>query len=81
VDWRRRLRDLLDGDGPRMVFQPIHELAGGERVGFEALARFPSGLSDEELALLHGPDFRLSGYTSEGPAVWFEMADQVGLGV
>jgi EAL domain-containing protein (putative c-di-GMP-specific phosphodiesterase class I) len=81
VDWRRRLQTLLDGPGPVMVFQPIHELAGGQRVGFEALARFPSDLSDADLELLHGPDWRLGSYTSEGPAVWFQMADQLGFGV
>lgn len=36
-----RVRAVLDGGGPAMVFQPIVELGGGRIVGMEALARFP----------------------------------------
>ncbi len=36
-----RLRPLLDRDGPVVLLQPIVELAGGTRVGAEALSRFP----------------------------------------
>jgi EAL domain-containing protein (putative c-di-GMP-specific phosphodiesterase class I) len=64
-----------------MVFQPIHRLSDGRRTGFEALARFPSDLTPEDLDALHGPRWRDAGYTSEGPGVWFEMADALGLGV
>jgi EAL domain-containing protein (putative c-di-GMP-specific phosphodiesterase class I) len=48
VDKRRRnaviegrLRPLLDRGGPVVLLQPIVELAGGRRVGAEALSRFP----------------------------------------
>lgn len=61
-----------------MVFQPIHRLEDGARVGFEALARFPedrlpagssaAGLTDEA-----GLGF--------GPDVWFAAADVEDLGV
>lgn len=78
MDWRRRLRTVLDGPGPLMVFQPIHRLEDGVRVGWEALARFPedrlpagagaAGLVDEQ-----GLGF--------GPDVWFAHADVEGLGV
>jgi EAL domain-containing protein (putative c-di-GMP-specific phosphodiesterase class I) len=37
-----RLRPLLDGGGPTVVLQPIVDLADGERVGAEALSRFPA---------------------------------------
>lgn len=36
----RAVRAVLDADGPRMVFQPVVELASGAIVGAEALARF-----------------------------------------
>ncbi|GIF41681.1 hypothetical protein Axi01nite_59920 [Actinoplanes xinjiangensis] len=36
-----RLRPLLDRHGPVVLLQPIVELAGGRRVGAEALSRFP----------------------------------------
>ncbi|WP_433788757.1 sensor domain-containing phosphodiesterase [Actinoplanes sp. CA-252034] len=36
-----RLRPLLDRGGPVVLLQPIVELAGGRRVGAEALSRFP----------------------------------------
>lgn len=35
-----RIREVLDGDGLDMVFQPIFDLANGRMVGAEALARF-----------------------------------------
>lgn len=35
-----RIREVLDGDGLDMVFQPIFDLADGRMVGAEALARF-----------------------------------------
>jgi EAL domain-containing protein (putative c-di-GMP-specific phosphodiesterase class I) len=48
VDKRRRnagiearLRPLLDRGGPVVLLQPIVDLAGGRRVGAEALSRFP----------------------------------------
>ncbi|GAA2860855.1 hypothetical protein Acy02nite_57180 [Actinoplanes cyaneus] len=36
-----RLRPVLDRGGPVVLLQPIVELAGGRRVGAEALSRFP----------------------------------------
>jgi EAL domain-containing protein (putative c-di-GMP-specific phosphodiesterase class I)/DNA-binding response OmpR family regulator len=36
----RRLRRVLDGDPPRIVFQPIAQLDSRKLVGYEALARF-----------------------------------------
>jgi EAL domain-containing protein (putative c-di-GMP-specific phosphodiesterase class I) len=81
VDWRQRVEALIAGGGPTMVFQPIHRLADGQLIGREALARFPSSMTDEDLEAAHGPNWRLGAYTSEGPGVWFEMADLLGLGV
>lgn len=81
VAWSERITALVAGPGPTMLFQPIHRLVDGVRVGWEALARFPSSLSEAELEALHGPAWRLNGYTSEGPALWFEMADALGFGV
>jgi EAL domain-containing protein (putative c-di-GMP-specific phosphodiesterase class I) len=45
----RRLRDLIDQGGPRMFFQPVIELATGQTVAVEALARFPEGSSPHDL--------------------------------
>jgi EAL domain-containing protein (putative c-di-GMP-specific phosphodiesterase class I) len=41
ADIEGRLRPLLDRGGPVVLLQPIVELAGGRRVGAEALSRFP----------------------------------------
>lgn len=81
AEWSERITALVAGPGPTMLFQPIHRLSDGVRLGWEALARFPSSMSDAELERVHGPDWRLNGYTSEGPALWFEMADLLHLGV
>ncbi len=40
---RRRLDDLRAAGGPRMVFQPVVDLATGASAGVEALSRFPDG--------------------------------------
>lgn len=40
---RHRVQSLLDGPGPSIVFQPIVEVATGQIVGHEALARFADG--------------------------------------
>lgn len=40
ADVARRVRRLLEGGGPRMVFQPIYSLADGRLIAAEALARF-----------------------------------------
>ncbi len=37
----RALRQILDGGGPRVVYQPLVDPRSGETVGLEALARFP----------------------------------------
>lgn len=78
MDWRRRVEALIAGPGPMMVFQPIHRLEDGVRVGFEALARFPedrlpAGSSDAGLTDEAGLGF--------SPDVWFRAADIEGLGV
>ncbi|MDT3443945.1 EAL domain-containing protein [Pseudofrankia sp. BMG5.37] len=42
-----RVSELIDSGGPTMVFQPIADLgAGGRIVGVEALARFPSDVTE-----------------------------------
>ncbi|OHV35027.1 MULTISPECIES: sensor domain-containing phosphodiesterase [Pseudofrankia] len=42
-----RVSEVIDGGGPTMVFQPIADLgAGGRIVGVEALARFPSNVTE-----------------------------------
>ncbi|WP_241834520.1 EAL domain-containing protein [Pseudofrankia asymbiotica] len=43
-----RIRGLVDGGGPRMVFQPVFNLATMRLVGAEALARFPPGFGSPE---------------------------------
>lgn len=35
-----RIEELLRSDEPKIVYQPIVQLAGGEQVGYEALSRF-----------------------------------------
>jgi EAL domain-containing protein (putative c-di-GMP-specific phosphodiesterase class I) len=40
---RTALQEVLDQDAVRSVFQPLVELASGEVVGYEALARGPLG--------------------------------------
>ena len=37
---RARIEHVIARGGPRMVFQPVVDLAGGRTLGFEALARF-----------------------------------------
>lgn len=39
-DTRKRIEQVLAGDGIRMVFQPIFDLGAGDVVGVEALSRF-----------------------------------------
>jgi EAL domain-containing protein (putative c-di-GMP-specific phosphodiesterase class I)/DNA-binding NarL/FixJ family response regulator len=38
-----RIRRVLSTGGVRVVFQPVVDLRSGEAVGYEALARFPTG--------------------------------------
>ncbi len=40
-DIESRLRPLMAGGGPRVLLQPIVDLASGYRIGAEALSRFP----------------------------------------
>lgn len=67
-NWRPRIIEVLNGPGPRMVFQPIFGLGVEDRddeiVGYEALARFDR-----------------PGEATVGPDVWFAQANIVGLGV
>ncbi|WP_368411114.1 sensor domain-containing phosphodiesterase [Pseudofrankia inefficax] len=44
----RQIRDLLDQGGPRMVFQPVVDLASGRTVAVEGLSRFRVGLPGAE---------------------------------
>ena len=37
-----RLGPVIEAGGPDVVLQPIVELAGGHRIGAEALSRFPA---------------------------------------
>lgn len=81
MNWRKRINDLINGPGPDMVFQPIHRLDDGARVGFEALARFPESISPEEMEVMHGPGWKNNSYTGMGPDIWFSQANLLGLGV
>ncbi len=51
ADWVPRIREALAGNGFRMLFQPVIELAGGQVVGYEALIRMVDGAGN-----LIGPD-------------------------
>jgi len=48
------LEEVLAGDGVRAVYQPLVELASGEVVGYEALARGPQDTPFERPDLLFG---------------------------
>ena len=61
-----------------MVFQPIHRLGDGERVGFEALARFPEDRLPAGAAAAGLVDESGLGFS---PDVWFAHADLQDLGV
>lgn len=78
MDWRRRIDALLAGSGPHMVFQPIHRLSDGVRVGWEALARFPEDRLPAGSAEAGLTDEAGLGFS---PDVWFAAADLEGLGV
>ncbi|WP_230313567.1 EAL domain-containing protein [Nakamurella alba] len=41
TELRRKVRGVIDGGGPHMVFQPLFNVDGPAVVGYEALARFP----------------------------------------
>ena len=43
ADIESRMGPVLDEGGPTVLLQPIIDLASGERVGAEALSRFPKG--------------------------------------
>jgi EAL domain-containing protein (putative c-di-GMP-specific phosphodiesterase class I) len=60
-----QIRDLLDRGGPRMLFQPVVELASGRTAAVEALARFP-GLS-------RGPDDLFIAAASVGLGLDLEL--------
>lgn len=78
MNWRQRIRAVVDGDGPLMVYQPIYRLADNRRVGWEALARFPEDRLPAGAAMAGLTDERGLGF---GPEVWFAAADTEGLGV
>lgn len=61
-----------------MVFQPIHRLEDGKRVGWEALARFPEDRLPVGSAAAGLTDEADLGFS---PDVWFRAADLEGLGV
>jgi EAL domain-containing protein (putative c-di-GMP-specific phosphodiesterase class I)/GGDEF domain-containing protein len=65
-----RLDAVRDAGGPRVVFQPVVELATGEIAGYEALSRFPPGtpspdrwFADAQAAGV-GTDLELSAVTN-----------------
>ncbi|MBL7498262.1 EAL domain-containing protein [Frankia sp. CNm7] len=61
----RAICGLIDGGGPRIVYQPIVRLGSGALVGVEALSRFPPRCGDE---------------VHDTPG-WFRSAWLVGLGI
>jgi hypothetical protein len=53
-----RISDAIAGGQPAVVLQPIHNLASGDPIGVEALARFPGGVSpDRWFATRPQPDW------------------------
>ncbi|HZQ85446.1 MAG TPA: EAL domain-containing response regulator [Acidimicrobiales bacterium] len=63
----RRLRAVLDVNPPRMLFQPVAQLASGKVMGYEALARF-----DQEP--YEPPNVWFAEATKAGLGVEFELA-------
>ncbi|GAB3195656.1 hypothetical protein GCM10027261_16470 [Geodermatophilus arenarius] len=63
----RRVRQVLEDGGPRVVVQPIVELATGRTVGVEALARFPGQFG-------HPPDVWFADAAAVGLGVQLELA-------
>jgi PAS domain S-box-containing protein len=62
-----RVRQVLADGGPRVVLQPIVDLATGRTVGVEALARFPEGAGS-------APDVWFADAASVGLGVALETA-------
>lgn len=78
LDWPSRIKALIAGEGPLMVFQPIERLSDRRVVGVEALARFPEDRLPAGSSVMGLTDEAGLGF---GPDVWFRAADLVGLGV
>lgn len=64
---RERVAEMLDGHAITIFHQPIHDLASGEPVGVECLARFPN-------TTRRGPDAWFEDANRVGLGVELEMA-------
>jgi EAL domain-containing protein (putative c-di-GMP-specific phosphodiesterase class I) len=67
AETRTRIAEMLDGHAITIFHQPIHDLASGEPVGVECLARFPN-------TTRRGPDAWFEDATRVGLGVELEMA-------
>lgn len=67
AETRDRITEMLDGHAITIFHQPIHDLASGEPVGVECLARFPN-------TTRRGPDAWFEDATRVGLGVELEMA-------
>ncbi len=67
AETRARITEMLDGHAITIFHQPIHDLATGEPLGVECLARFPN-------TTRRGPDAWFEDATRVGMGVELEMA-------
>lgn len=75
-----RIGAVIAGGGPKMLYQPITEIATRTVVGYEALARFPD--PDAVVRLINTGAWRAEmSHCGIGPEPWFAAADLYGLGV
>src|SRR5206468_11628735 len=64
---RARYAELIDAGGPRIVAQPIVDVATGERVGAETLSRFPEDWGSPRTSASARPSRSASARTWSSP--------------